>query len=503
VTRYWRRGRPPSRAPTALAQHHAAPLMRVDMRTSGPTSEHGSAVGPATQPEAAAARLRSQPGPRVGYLLSGRYELGHVIGRGGMSTVHRAYDRWTGHEVAVKIARPAPDGIDAIGPARREVGLLSTLDDPGLVALLDADIGDGRTPAYLVSELVDGPNLAQWIRSSTLTEQQTARLGAAMSRTLAYVHGRGVVHRDVKPANILISRTDAELGAPKLVDFGIAATVDGTNLAADDATVGTANYLSPEQVRGDPITPATDIYSLGLVLIEALTGTLVYPGTGAHAAMARLDRSAPIPEDVSRGLRAVLADMTACDPADRPAAGRAAKMLDGIAAGYGGSLSDEILMLGRPTGEPDRLPFLGTFRSKRRRIVFAAAAAVVLGRCAAFAAAISSSDAQLSAPPPQAAAPAAPAIPVPPPESVPKPAPPKLAPPLRHSPAPAPAQLAAARTSRHQTTEASHVVALPKRHHAHRAKHGKATHDKAGHGKVGHRPAAGHGKDKNGRAGHG
>jgi eukaryotic-like serine/threonine-protein kinase len=478
--------------------------VRVESGASGLAAEHGRAAGAATQPEAAPA-VRSQPGARVGCLLSGRYELGHVIGRGGMSTVHRAYDRWTGHEVAVKISRPAPDGIDAIGPARREVGLLSTLDDPGLVALLDADIGGGRTPAYLVSELVDGPNLAQWIRSSTLTEQQTARLGAAMCRTLAYVHGRGVVHRDVKPANILISGgTDAELGAPKLVDFGIATTVDSTNLAADDATVGTANYLSPEQVRGDPITPATDIYSLGLVLIEALTGTIAYPGTGAHAAMARLDRSVAIPEDVSRGLRAVLADMTACDPADRPGAGRAAKMLGGIAAGYDGSLSDEILMLGRPPGDPDRPPFRGTVRRHRRRVVLAAAAAVVVGGCAAFAAAISSSDSQLSEPPPQAVARAAPAIPVAPRESVPKPAPPKLAPPLRHSPAPAPApaQLAAARTSRGQTTDANHVAALPKRHHAHPAKHGKATHEKAGHGKVGHR-AAGHGKDKHGREGHG
>jgi eukaryotic-like serine/threonine-protein kinase len=225
--------------------------MRRAGGTSAGAAEELDAAGPATQPGAAEVRVRSQPAPGVGCLSRGRYELGHAIGRGGMSTVHRAYDRCTGHEVAVKISRPAPDVIDAIGPIRREVGQLSTLDNPGLVALLDADadadVGDDGTPAFMVSELVEGPNLAQWIRGSTLTEQQTARLGAAMCRTLAYVHARGIVHRDIKPANVLVSgRTAADL-APKLVDFGIATTVESTSLAVDDATVGTANYLSPER----------------------------------------------------------------------------------------------------------------------------------------------------------------------------------------------------------------------------------------------------------------
>jgi eukaryotic-like serine/threonine-protein kinase len=419
-----------------------------------------------------------------------------------MSTVHRAYDRCTGHEVAVKISRAAPDMIDAIGPIRQEVGLLSTLDDPGLVALLDADVGDDGTPAYMVSELVEGPNLAQWIRCATLTEQQTARLGATMCRTLAYVHARGIVHRDVKPANILVSgRTDADL-APKLVDFGIATTVDSTRLAADDATVGTANYLSPEQVRGDRITTATDMYSLGLVLIEALTGALAYPGTGARAAMARLDRSATVPEGVSRGLRTVLADLTASDPADRPAAGPAAKILDRIAAGYDGSLSDEILMLAGPASESDRPPHLRTFRPRRRRTVLAAAAAVFLGGCVAFTATLSSSDSRPSGPPQAGPRAAAAALP-PAPQKPRKPAPRKVAAPLRRSPAPAPApdQLAAG-TPRGDTTDASHVAALPKQRHAHPAKHAKVRPGKVRHSTHSHAKAR-YGKAGRGQAGSG
>ena len=299
-----------------------------------------------------------------------------------MSTVHRAYDRGTGREVAVKISRPAAKMVDADGRTRREVDLLSTLDDPGLVAVLDAGVGDAATPAYLVTEFVDGPTLAQWIRRSRLTEPQTVRLGAAMCRTLAYIHARGIVHCDVKPANILISgSSEGDLVAPKLADFGIATAGNSTRATTNGATIGTANYLSPEQVRGDRITAATDIYSLGLVLIEAFTGALAYPGAGVTAARARLNRSAIIPHDAGRGLRAVLAEMTARDPLDRPDAGRAAGVLEEIAAGSDGSLTDEILMLGRPVTEPDQPPLVGTLNAPRRRIIFAgAAAAVVLRR---------------------------------------------------------------------------------------------------------------------------
>src|SRR5215475_16067141 len=159
---------------------------------------HDAAAGPATQPLAAAASsVETQPALGPGSLLNERYELGHVIGSGGMSTVHRAYDRRTGREVAVKVSRPAEEIVDAATRTRREVDILSGLDDPGLVAVLDAGVGDGPTPAYLVTEFVDGPTLAQWIRRSTLTEPQTARLGAAMCRTLAYIHARGIVHCDV------------------------------------------------------------------------------------------------------------------------------------------------------------------------------------------------------------------------------------------------------------------------------------------------------------------
>jgi type IV secretory pathway VirB10-like protein len=206
---------------------------------------------------------------------------------------------------------------------------------------------------------------------------------------------------------------------------------------------------------------------------------------------------------VLSGLRTVLADLTACDPADRPAAGPAAKILDGIAAGFDGSLSDEILMLGQPASEPDRPLLRRTFCSRRRRIIVTA---VVLGGCGAFTATLGSSDSRPSEPPqaaPRAAAASLPRAPQNPPKS----APPKIAPPLRRSPAPAsaPAQLAAG-TRRGDTTDAGHVAALPKQRHAHPVKHGKAGHAKAGQAKAAHRKAghagAGHAGAGHAGAGH-
>ena len=482
-------------------------MMGVQRGTPGsevaPVGAAGDAApSPATQPAAPVAwPVTSKQALRPGSLLNDRYDLGQVIGRGGMSTVHRAYDRRTGREVAVKISRPAADVVDADGRTRREIDLLSALDDPGLVAVLDADVGDGAAPAYLVTELVDGPTLAQWISHSTLTEQQTARLGAAMCRTLAYIHARGIVHRDVKPANILISgRNEADLVAPKLADFGIAMAVNSTRLTAERATVGTANYLSPEQVHGDPLTPATDIYSLGLVLIEALTGALAYPGTSVDTAIARLTRPVIIPHNASRGMRTVLADMTARHPLDRPDAARAGGILEELAADSAGSLTDEILMLDRPETEPDEQPLLGTRTAPRRRIVLAAAAAAVVIGCAALTATLTSTGSRPPRPAPHAASQAAPPNqPLPSPAHPTHAAPPKISPALRHRPAPAPtpAQIAAAGTLRERHANTAHLNGSPKHHHKNKDTHGKGTRRKGTRGK------GRHGKGRHGKGRHG
>ncbi len=264
--------------------------------------------------------------------LDGRYELGEIIGRGGMATVYRSHDHRTGRDVAVKVFRPGPDLNDADQRYRREVTFLAGLHDPGLVTVYDADLDDVETP-YLVTELVHGPTLSEQIRTAPLTEAQVGRLGAALARTLAYVHGHGIVHRDVKPANILLpALLDDLFAGPKLVDFGIAIASDSTRLTGANLTLGTANYLSPEQIRGGSVTSATDVYSLGLVLIEALTGEAVYPGHGMEAAMARLDSPPIVPAPVGDELRVLLTTMTAAETLDRPGAPQIAVRLDDLNA---------------------------------------------------------------------------------------------------------------------------------------------------------------------------
>jgi eukaryotic-like serine/threonine-protein kinase len=264
--------------------------------------------------------------------LDGRYELGEIIGRGGMATVYRSHDHRTERDVAVKVFRPGADLNDADQRYRREVMLLAGLCDPGLVTVYDADLDDVETP-YLVTELVHGPTLSEQIRKAPLTEAQVGRLGAALARTLAYVHGHDIVHRDVKPANILLpALLDDLFAGPKLVDFGIAIASDSTRLTGANLTLGTANYLSPEQIRGGSVTSATDVYSLGLVLIEALSGEAVYPGHGMEAAMARLGNPPVVPATVGDELRVLLTTMTATDTLDRPGAGPVADRLDDLNA---------------------------------------------------------------------------------------------------------------------------------------------------------------------------
>jgi tRNA A-37 threonylcarbamoyl transferase component Bud32 len=248
-------------------------------------------------------------------LVDGRYRLEEVLGRGGMSEVYRAVDRRLGREVAVKWLREPVGDTRQAARARSEALLLARLSHPALVTLFDAGVEAGRP--YLVMELVDGPSLA---RHAPSEPGDVALVGAQLADGLAYIHGEGLVHRDLKPANVLAARTSTPWERVKLADFGIARLLDAARLTATGTAVGTAAYLAPEQVRGEPIGPAADIWSLGLVLLECLTRRRAYPGPPAEAAVARLHRTPDVPAALPGGWVTLLRAMTASDPAARPSA---------------------------------------------------------------------------------------------------------------------------------------------------------------------------------------
>ena len=263
-------------------------------------------------------------------LVANRYALGQRLGNGGMSHVYAAHDQLLDRDVAVKLFGPA---VDAAGPERQraEMRTLAQLSHPRLVALHDAGtdhVGDGWDRAYLVMELIDGPSLATVLHDGPLTPQHAARIGAGVADALDYIHSRGIIHRDVKPANILLDGPLDAGGEPRLADFGIAQTLGDGGLTQTGLTIGTAPYLSPEQVRGASAGPASDIYALGLVLLECLTGRREYPGSTAESALARLTRQPLIDPDLPQPWPELLAAMTGPDPQRRPPAAEVAQALE-------------------------------------------------------------------------------------------------------------------------------------------------------------------------------
>ncbi|TFD59174.1 serine/threonine protein kinase [Cryobacterium suzukii] len=253
-----------------------------------------------------------------------------------MASVYRAMDTALGRTVAVKLFRA--DG-SASEPERQsgEIALLASLNHFALVTLFDAGTAtvDGSPRTFIVMELVNGPDLRTRIEGGPLGGLEVAVMGADLAEALHYVHEQGIIHRDVKPANVLL----APSGFPgrnmhaKLADFGIARLLDETRLTATGSLLGTASYLSPEQALGGAIGAPTDVYSLGLVLLECLTGVRAYPGTAVESAMARLQRQPEIPSQLGRDWTDVLRAMTARDFADRPTAADAAGLLRALATG--------------------------------------------------------------------------------------------------------------------------------------------------------------------------
>ncbi|MGM1062873.1 serine/threonine-protein kinase [Saccharothrix sp. Mg75] len=256
----------------------------------------------------------------VAHLLAGRYRVDGLLGTGGVADVHRAWDVRLARPVAVKVFRPGED----LAAGRRfdvEVTTLAGLSHPALVEVHDAGHDDGR--AFVVLRLVEGGTLRDRVEEGPLDADEVRELGARLADALDHVHGHGVVHRDVKPSNVLLDRD----GTAFLADFGLARLVDSTRLTRADQVVGTAAYLAPEQVRGHEVGPAADVYALGLVLLECLTGRREYEGGDVEAAVARLHRPPRVPDDLPGDLAALLRRMTATDPDARPSAAWCARVL--------------------------------------------------------------------------------------------------------------------------------------------------------------------------------
>lgn len=253
-------------------------------------------------------------------VLGGRYRLEGLLGAGGMADVHRAEDLRLHRPVAVKVFRPGTDP-DGERRFREEAQLLANLRHPGLVAVHDFAVEQQR--AYLVMELVDGPTLGAELARERYEPASATQVGLELARVLAYVHGEGVVHRDVKPSNILVDHD----GRFRLADFGISRLVGASGLTSADLTTGTAAYLSPEQVRGESAGPPADVYALGLVLLEALSGRREYPGDGWEAAEERLRRRPSVPRGLPEPLRSTLEAMTATETERRPEAREVAALL--------------------------------------------------------------------------------------------------------------------------------------------------------------------------------
>ena len=280
---------------------------------------------------------------RVGSTLAGRYVIDEILGRGGMSTVYRASDSSLGRTVALKVFRGDLADADDLRRQRVEIQLLASLNHPTLVTLFDA-VSDDDDRVALVLEYVEGRDLRDELAAGGVDRRTAAMIGADVADALAYIHARGIVHRDLKPGNLLIPVVVPGSTAPraKLTDFGIARIIDSTHLTSAGSMIGTVGYLSPEQAMGASIGAPSDVYSLGLVLLECLTGSRPFGGTGVEAIAARLSRDPEIPSSLGPAWLDVLARMTRRDPRARLSAAGASLALREIAiAGSDGTNGED------------------------------------------------------------------------------------------------------------------------------------------------------------------
>src|SRR4051812_7239638 len=211
----------------------------------------------------------------VGDLVADRYELEELVGTGGMSSVFRAHDRMLDRKVALKVLHEQyTEDEEYVERFRREARSVAQLSHPNIVTVIDRGEADGRQ--FIVFEYVDGENLKGVVNSGGALPVETAvMLAHQIARALAFAHEHGLVHRDVKPQNVLLNGD----GSAKVTDFGIARSLDVQHGMTQTGTVlGTSDYIAPEQAQGQSVGERTDVYSLGVVLYELVTGELPFRG---------------------------------------------------------------------------------------------------------------------------------------------------------------------------------------------------------------------------------
>jgi hypothetical protein len=230
----------------------------------------------------------------VGELIAGRYELHELVGSGGMSNVFRAHDRLLERSVAIKVLHEQYSADeDYVERFRREARSVAQLAHPNIVTVIDRGEEDGRQ--YIVFEYVEGENLKGLLSHGALPVDEALRYGLQIAGALDFAHKRGLVHRDVKPQNVLLT----EEGEPKVTDFGIARSVDVQSVTQSGTVLGTSDYIAPEQARGEQVDQRTDIYSLGVMLYELLTSEVPYSGDN-FVAVAMQHLHDPVPSVLDR-----------------------------------------------------------------------------------------------------------------------------------------------------------------------------------------------------------
>ncbi len=297
----------------------------------------------------------------LGTSLNGRYRLEARVGAGGMSTVYRAFDETLQRPVAVKLMnREVASDSDQLERFRREARAVAQLSHPHIVGVIDAGEDDGRP--YIVLEYVEGETLKDRIRRlGRLPIAEAVAYAIEIARALGAAHSRHIVHRDVKPQNVLID----EEGSAKVTDFGIARTLEEDGLTADGRVLGTTDYVSPEQALGQHVSGQSDLYSLGVVLYEMLTGEVPFKGDNQVAvAMKHVREELPDVQlkrpEVSAALAAVVETATAKHEDDRYADDAE------IIADLEDALAIETARIGSATGEVTTVLRTLPFRASRR-----------------------------------------------------------------------------------------------------------------------------------------